>query len=234
MQLPTLHEGRLLRRYKRFLADVALASGETVTAHCPNPGAMLGVAPENARAWLSRSDNPKRKLAYTWELVEADDTLIGINTGRPNALAEEAIAGGVIGELAGYERMRREVRYGEASRIDLLLESAGRPPCFVEVKNVHLRREGPLAEFPDSVTTRGAKHLRELAAQVADGARAVQLFIIQRDDCDRFALAADIDPGYAGAFAEARAAGVEALAYACTVASDEIRVHRAVALAEPR
>ncbi len=172
------------------------------------------------RVWLSPSANPKRKLKYTWELVECADAngveFAGINTAHPNLLAAEAIADGRVPELAGYETMRREVRYGANSRVDILLEGDGRR-CLVEVKNVHLCREPGLAEFPDSVTARGTKHLHELAGRVAAGDRAVMLYIVQRP-ADRFALATDIDPAYAAAFEAARAAGVEALCYVCDVA----------------
>lgn len=232
MDLPQpLVPGRLVRRYKRFLCDVELESGETITAHCPNPGSMMGLKDPGSPVWLSRSSNPKRKLAYTLELIEADDTLVGIHTGRPNGLAEEAILAGAIPELAGYATLRREVRYGTNSRVDLLLEDGPDPrPCYVEVKNVHLRRKADLAEFPDSVTSRGAKHLAELADQVAAGARAVMLFVIQRGDCDALALAGDLDPTYAAAFAEATDNGVEALAYACRVQPTAITVERSLPL----
>ena len=222
--------GQLERRYKRFLADVRLDDGETVTAHCPNPGSMMGLAEPGMRIWLSPSDNPKRKLQYTWELVELTGAeagaFAGINTGHPNVLAAEAIADGRIPELAGYETMRREVRYGANSRVDILLENEG-ARCLVEIKNVHLSRAPGLAEFPDSVTARGTKHLVELAARVAQGDRAVMLYIVQRP-ADRFALADDIDPAYAAAFSRANEAGVESLCYVCDVGLDGISVLKRV------
>ena len=231
MEFPCpLRRAALIRRYKRFLSDHRLDDGATVTAHVANPGAMTGLLDEGAETWLSPAANPKRKLPYNWELVRADGGLVGVNTGWPNRLAEEAVAAGAIPALAGYDTMRREVAYGARSRVDLLLETAGRPPCYVEVKNVHLKRgtreRGTRAAFPDSVTARGTKHLRELASVAESGARAVMLYIVQREDCGRFALAADIDPAYAAAFVHARACGVEALAYACRLSPDGIAVDR--------
>lgn len=229
MQFPDpLLRGTLIKRYKRFLADVALDGGGAVTAHCPNPGSMLGLNAPGAEVWLSPARKPERKLRYTWELLRYDGRLVGINTGHPNKLVEEAIKDGVIAELAGYDGVRREVRYGRNSRIDLLLSGGGKPDCYVEVKNVHLKREADgasgAAEFPDSVTKRGAKHLAELSDMVAAGARAVMVYVVQREDCDHFRLAADIDPGYAEAFAAARVAGVEAICYACKIAVDGIHI----------
>src|ERR1019366_7579034 len=202
----------LVRRYERFLADVVLPCGETVTAHCANPGSMIGLAAPGAAVWLSRSDNPKRKLGHSWELVVVDlgsgAELVGINTTNPNALAAEAIAAGLIPELTGYGRIRREVKYGKNSRVDFLLEEPGRPRCYLEIKNVHLMRQKGLAEFPDAVTKRGAKHLEELATMAAAGARAVMLFLVQLALAERFGLARDIDPTYGMQFDRARAQGV--------------------------
>ncbi|PLX37159.1 MAG: DNA/RNA nuclease SfsA [Hyphomicrobiales bacterium] len=229
MRLPeTLATGRLIKRYKRFLADVELDSGEVITAHCANPGSMLGLNAPGSRVWLSKSDNPKRKLAYSWELIEADDTLVGISTAHPNALVAEAIEAGTIAELTGYERMRREVTYGVNSRVDILLESDDRPLAYVEVKNVHLLRQSGLAEFPDSVTKRGAKHLVELGDMVEQGHRAVMMFLVQRGDADEMALARDIDPAYGAAFDEALKRGVEAIAYRCSISPEAIEVTDAV------
>jgi len=215
--------GRLVKRYKRFLADITLDSGEAITAHCANSGALLGGTTPGLRVWVSHHPSPSRKLSYTWQIVEMDGTHVGVNTSLPNGLAEEAILGGRIAELTGYESLKREVRYGENSRIDLLLTSPGNLPCYVEVKNVHLkRRDG--AEFPDSVTTRGAKHLRELETVVASGGRAVMLYIIQRNDCHHFTFAADLDPVYAATATLAFSRGVEAYAYLCKVTPEGIEV----------
>ncbi len=231
MQFPDpLLRGTLVKRYKRFLADVALDSDPDaiVTAHCANPGSMLGLNAPGSEVWLSPARNPDRKLRYTWELIRFDDRLVGINTAHPNKLVEEAIHAAKIPELDGYDQVRREVRYGKNSRIDLLLESDGRPDCYVEVKNVTLKRD-PLgetgaAEFPDSVTKRGAKHLVEMTDMVAAGARAVMVYVVQRQDCDHFTLADDIDPAYGEAFAAARATGVEAICYTCNISTDGIHI----------
>jgi sugar fermentation stimulation protein A len=228
MRFPApLLRGRLVQRYKRFLADVKLETGEAVTAHCANSGSMLGVSEPGAEVWLSPAAKAERKLRYDWEMIRVGPGLVGINTMHPNRIVGEAIVAGAIPELAGYGALRREVRYGRNSRIDILLEDDGRPPCYVEVKNVHLRR-GEVAEFPDAVTARGAKHLGELAEVARGGARAVMVYLVQRGDCDAFRLAADIDPGYAEAFRSVTAAGVEALAYACRLTTEEIAVERRI------
>jgi sugar fermentation stimulation protein A len=210
-----------------------------LTAHVPNSGSMIVLDLPGSAVWLSRSDNPNRKLAYTLELVEAaapwGEGLVGVNTGHPNALAAAAIAAGTIPELAGYDRLRREVKYGRNSRIDVLLEDdpakpGARPLTYVEVKNVHLRRpDGPYgdaAEFPDCVTARGAKHLEEMAAMVAQGCRAVMLYLVQRGDCSHFRTAADLDPAYHDGLRRALDSGVEALCWSCAITPESIELDR--------
>lgn len=223
MKLPPLIPGRLIKRYKRFLADIELADGSLVTAHCPNSGSMLGCNLPGSPVMLSVSPNPNRKLAHTWELVQVDGYWVGLNTMLPNRLAEEAILDGTIAELQGYPRLRREVPYGsERSRIDILLEGdQGR--CFVEVKNVTLVEHGR-ALFPDAVTERGQKHLRELMEVVRNGERGVILFTVQRGDGSAVAPADAIDPAYGRLLRQAVAQGVEALAYRALVAPHEIRL----------
>jgi sugar fermentation stimulation protein A len=207
-----------LRRYKRFLADVMLDDGAEVTAHCPNPGAMLGLADPGLAVWLEPVDAPGRKLAFGWRLVELPGGhWAGIDTGVPNRIVGEALRAGRVPALAGYGHIRAEVRYGQRSRVDFLATAPGLPDAYVEVKNVHLRRDGDWAEFPDCVTARGARHLRDLAAMAAAGHRAVMLYVVQRSDCTRMRLAADLDPAYARAFAAAAVAGVEAVVHATTI-----------------
>jgi sugar fermentation stimulation protein A len=225
LKLPPLYKAVLLERRKRFLAIVQLENGEIITAHCPNSGSMLGCKEPGSVVLLSRSDNPKRKYAFTWEMILIRDTWVGINTMVPNRLVHEAIAEQAIPELRGYASIRREVPYGRNSRIDLLLEQ-DRQLCYVEVKNVTLVRDR-IASFPDAVTVRGSKHVRELVEMVRQGHRGVMLFLVQRCDADAFAPAADIDPAYADELAHGMEQGVEVLIYQAQVNPDEICVvHR--------
>ncbi len=211
--------GRLVHRYKRFLADIETSEG-VVTAHCPNPGAMLGLNTPGARVLLSRSANPTRKLPLTWELVEADlpggPQWVGLNTLRPNALVAEAFRSGAIPALAGYDVLKPEVRYAQASRVDFVARGGGRGPCHVEVKNCHLMRQAGLAEFPDCTAARSARHMRDLAQVVAEGGRALVVIVVQMQAA-AFDVARDIDPAFDRAFREARVAGVEVRAYRCAV-----------------
>lgn len=224
-----LVRGTLIKRYKRFLADVTLDDGTVVTAHTANSGSMMGCCEPGSEVWLSPADNPERKLKWTWELIRVGDGLVGINTSWPNALVAEACAEGLIPEVAGYDTVRREVKYGKNSRIDVLLEKADGSRCYVEVKNVTLARDGH-AEFPDAVTSRGAKHLVEMTDMVAEGHRAVMVYLVQREDCEAFRVAADIDPAYRDALALAMSKGVEAVCWACRVTPEGITVARPLPL----
>jgi sugar fermentation stimulation protein A len=239
-----MKRGVLIRRYKRFLADVLLDEGGETTVHCPNPGAMLGLNAPGLVAWCSKSGSASRKLPQTLELVETDGGLVGINTMYPNRIVAEALKADAIPELSGYASVRPEVRYGEASRVDFFLEGPDRPPLWLEIKNAttqkpraerlwlevkncHLRRAGTLAEFPDCVAARSTKHVRELAAMVKKGDRAAILFVVQRMDCDRFSTAADLDPEFANTLERAADAGLEVLVYTCHVELDRIEIaHR--------
>ena len=226
MKFPApIEKGILVQRYKRFLADIDLGD-KVITAHCANPGAMTGVKDEGAAVWVSKAQNPKRKLSYDWQVIEVGEAKVCINTATANNIVAEAITDGRVPELAGYETLRREVKYGENSRIDILLETPDKPLCYVEVKNVTLARNPPLAEFPDSPTVRGTKHLRELAAMAREGHRAVMFYCVNRTDCDSFDLARDIDPNYAAEFEIARKEGLEILAYSCDIAPTGIRLAR--------
>ncbi|PRY24506.1 sugar fermentation stimulation protein A [Aliiruegeria haliotis] len=217
---------RLIRRYKRFLADAVLeATGEEITAHCANPGSMMGLKEEGTRIWLEPNDDPKKKLKYGWRLSELPGGhWAGIDTAVPNRVVKEALHARAIPQLSAYGSVRPEVKYGEGSRVDFLLSEAGLPDAYVEVKNVHLRREGDWAEFPDSVTKRGAKHLAELSRMLEAGHRAVMLYLVQRTDCTRFRLSGDIDPGYAAAFDMARAAGVEMICHGTVIDRDGVSI----------
>jgi sugar fermentation stimulation protein A len=235
MQFKTpLLRGRLIKRYKRFLADVILDGGEQVTAACPNTGSMLGLTDEGATVWLSRSESVTRKYPHTWEMVDRPGMgLIGINTAHPNGLLEEAINAASVPELSGYASLRREVKYGVNSRIDLLLEGNGKPACYVEVKNVTLYRRANHAEFPDCRTDRGTKHLMEMSDMVRQGHRAVMAYVIQGGAPKDFAFTPDLDPTYVKAFIEARKAGVEAIALTCDVSPDKIEITGSVPLLQP-
>ncbi len=228
-----LLKGRLIKRYKRFMADVELENGETVTAHCANSGSMLSVNEPGAEVWISPAKNPDRKLKYTWEMIRIGRSLVGINTSHPNALVYDAIAAGKVSELTGYADARREVKYGKNSRIDVLLEDDKKGLCYVEVKNVTMRRNlkaGAPVEFPDGVTARGAKHLVELSDMVRDGHRAVMFYLVQRGDgAGGVTIARDIDPNYGEALDKARAAGVEILAYGCKLTPEGITLAKPVA-----
>ena len=236
MQFETaLLPGRLVKRYKRFLADITLETGEMITATCPNTGSMKGLTDPGSRVWVSVSKSATRKYPHTWEMIEADlgagPVIVGINTNHPNRLVAEAITAGLVPGLARFDTLRREVKYGRSSRIDILLEKAGAPSTYVEVKNVHLSRSHGLAEFPDSVTERGAKHLAELADMVAEGHKALMVYLIQRADAERFTLAHDIDAAYAKAFEAATKRGVDAIALTCTVTPQGITVARTIPIA---
>ena len=217
--------GKLIKRYKRFLADIELDSGETITAACPNTGSMLGCNVPGSRVWLSSSDSPTRKYRHTWELVEAKPgVIVGINTGFPNRLVVDALNAKVIKELSGYREIKTEVRYGhENSRIDILLDGhAKKPPCYVEVKNVTAAVESGIALFPDAVSERGSKHLRELMAMAAEGFRAALVFCVQRGDVHEVRPADGIDPVYGKTLRQALANGVEVLAYRADVSPQKI------------
>ncbi|WP_422422692.1 DNA/RNA nuclease SfsA [Pseudomonas sp. GZD-222] len=227
---PSLETARLLRRYKRFLADIELASGEQITIHCPNTGSMLNCMVEGGQVWFSRSNDPKRKLPGTWEISETPQgRLACVNTGRANALVEEALRAGVIRELAGFTGLKREVAYGEErSRVDFRLEFAD-GPAYVEVKSVTLGFDGStVAAFPDAVTQRGAKHLRELAALARQGVRAVQLYCVNLSGIEAVRPAEEIDAAYAQALRAAVADGVEVLAYGTRIDGEQVYVDRAL------
>jgi len=228
-----LIEGRLIRRYKRFLADVQLP-GEVITASCPNTGSLLGCCAPGSRVWLSEHDGAARKYRHTWQIVEADEVMVGINTGLPNALVEEAIAAGAVPELAGYASLRREVAYGaEGSRVDFVLEGGRRKACYVEVKNVTAAVCAGVAHFPDCVSERGARHLRELMRMKAGGLRPVQLYCVQRGDVNEVRPADAIDAEYGRTLREAIGAGVEVLAYRARVTPAEIRLETRIPVVCP-
>ncbi len=222
---PPLVPARLIRRYKRFLADCRLEDGREITAHCANPGSMLGLADPGMRVWLEEIDDPKKKLKFGWRLVDHENGhFTGVDTSVPNRVLRQALENRRVATLAAYGAVRPEVKYGTSSRIDFLLTESGLPNAYVEVKSVTLSRQKGLAEFPDSVTARGAKHLAELADVARLGHRAVMLFLVQRTDCTHFDLARDIDPTYATAFDMARQAGVETLCLGTRISATGIEI----------
>jgi len=224
---PPLQGGTLIRRYKRFLADVELKNGETVTAHCPNSGSMLACAQPGRPVYVSHHDDPRRKLKYTWQLIDMPTSLVGVNTQVPNRLVELAVTFGQVPELAGYETVRREVKTSSHTRLDLLLEEPGRRSCFVEVKNCTLVTDGA-ACFPDAVTSRGLKHLKELQALAAAGSRSVIFYLVQRMDADVFHPADHIDAVYGKELRRAVGNGVEMLVYDVAIDFEKIRIRRQV------
>ncbi|AYD00947.1 DNA/RNA nuclease SfsA [Neorhizobium sp. NCHU2750] len=231
---PPLIPATLVQRYKRFLFDAILEDGTEITGSCPNTGSMRGLTTPGSRIWLSEHDNPAgksrpaRKYRHVFEMIEADGEMVGVNTGMPNRLTEEAIRAGLVPSLAGYRTILREQKYGRNSRIDFLLKGDGLPDAYVEVKNVHFSRAPGLAEFPDTVTKRGAKHLEELGDMAEAGHRAVMIYLIQRGDCDRFSICGDLDPFYAAAFSRAKERGVEAYALKCDVTPAGIKPSKLV------
>ena len=225
-----LIKAKFVKRYKRFFSDHILENGQVVTAHCPNTGAMTGVAKEGITSWLSESNDPKRKLKWTWELTQENDTIVGVNTHNPNKIIQEAINNKEIKELLNYKILKREVKYGVNSKIDIFLQDDNKVNCYVEIKNVHLSREKGVAEFPDGITSRGTKHLKELANVAKDGDRAVMLYLIQRNDCNYFKIAEDIDIEYGKAFIDALNAGVEVICIDTILNISEINIGKKIKL----
>jgi sugar fermentation stimulation protein A len=236
MQFQTpLVPARLIRRYKRFLADIRLDDGREVTAHCANPGSMMGLAEPGMKVWVETNDDPKKKLKYGWRLVDHENGhFTGVDTAVPNRALKAALLAGEVSELVGYDSVQPEQKYGQGSRIDFLLRGGGRPDTYVEVKSVTLSRQPGLAEFPDSVTVRGAKHLAELAEMADAGHRAVMFYLVQRTDCDAVTLAADLDPAYAAAFAQAQARGVEVLAYDTQISPQRVTLGKRLPFHPPK
>ncbi|MGX0975032.1 sugar fermentation stimulation protein A [Roseovarius sp. MBR-51] len=225
----------LLRRYKRFLADIRLMDGREVTAHCANPGSMLGLADPGTTVWVEPNDDPRKKLKFGWRLVESvAGEFACVDTALANRVVKEALETGQIPEFAAYDRVRPEQNYGTASRVDFLLSGAGLPDAYVEVKSVTLSRRPGLAEFPDSVTARGTKHLGELAEMAQSGHRAVLLYLVQRTDTQAVTVAQDLDPAYAEALQTARAAGVTVLSYRANITPQEITIGHSLPLADDR
>ncbi len=228
---PPLIEARLVRRYKRFLADVEIEGQGVVVAHCPNPGRMTGLDATDTRVWVSRAGRLDRKLAFTLEYVEANGQMTGVNTHRANSLAREALALGRIEALGAYDEVRAEVAYHEKSRVDFRLSAAGAPPLWLEVKSVTLSRQSGLAEFPDTPSERAARHVEALSAMIAKGDRAAILFVVQRSDCSAFRLAGDIDPSFARAIRSARHSGLEIYALSVEASPERAEIGPALRVA---
>lgn len=223
-------KGKFLKRYKRFFADILLENGETITAHCPNTGAMQGLLVEGSQVWVTHNNDPKRKLHYTWEMSYIDDTMVGVNTQHPNKIIVEAIANNKIPELEGYSKLETEVKYGKQnSRIDILLTYPNNSKYFVEVKNVHYK-EANTAVFPDSPTTRGVKHLEELCHMMDEGHKAAVVYCIQRNDLKDFRFGEEFDPNYAKMAEKALKKGVKMLPFSCTLDENGIAVNQAIPL----
>ena len=225
-----LIKATFVKRYKRFFSDHILENGQLITAHCPNTGAMTGVAKEGITSWLSQSDDPKRKLKWTWELTQESNTIVGVNTHNPNKIIQEAINNQEIKELLNYKTLKREVKYGVNSKIDIFLQDEHKEDCYVEIKNVHLSRKKGIAEFPDGITSRGTKHLKELANVAQNGDRAVMLYLIQRNDCNYFKIAEDIDVKYSKAFINAINAGVEVICIDTILSTTGINIGKKIKL----
>lgn len=226
--------GTLIRRYKRFLADVTLADGQEVTAHCANPGSMMGLAEPGTRVWLEPNDDPKKKLKFGWRLVEhCNGHFTGVDTAVPNRMLRAAFEARAVPGLTEFDSLRAEVPYGEKSRVDFLLSQTGQPDLYIEVKSVTLSRQPGLAEFPDSVTARGTRHLNDLSDMVRQGHRAMMLYLVQRTDCSRMTFAEDIDPSYAAAWRGATAAGVETLALDCQISPEAVRLGKPIEMIAP-
>ena len=223
----SLIKGRLIKRYKRFLADIKLSNGKIVTAHCPNPGSMLSLVSKGCEVWISKKNNVKSKLLYSWELVKIKKNFVGINTLLTNKIAIEAIKNKRIEELSKHKFIRKEVSINKSTRIDILMELRDKP-CYIEVKNVTLNRKKLVAEFPDSITKRGTKHLQELSALAEIGVSAIMLYIAQRSDCKYFKIANDIDSEYAKNLIQAQKKGVKILCYNCSISQYEISVNKKI------
>ncbi len=230
---PPLTAGRLIRRYKRFLFDAYLEDGREITGSCPNTGSMRGLVEPGSRIFMSEHSTEKRKYAHAWQMIEADGTIVGVNSGLANRIAEKAYLAGQLTFLNGYNAYKREQNYGTNSRIDFLFSGSGLPPAYLEVKNVHFMRQAGLAEFPDTKTARGVKHLGELAEMAKSGHRAIMLYVVQRDDCNHVKICRDLDPDYATAFDTAISAGVEAYALKCSLTPSQIRPCSLIRVDEP-